>query len=199
MMPLSRRSLPGSTNSSALPTPLPNHTAFAEPYRPAAPNLGRSVSEPRCLALLAQHPVTANASDRCIADFTPHQIPTQGVHIRRPRSATIVERMSPLHTRHASEGAVVYWQSLLDDPTRGRSPGPAQSTTTNDLGADVPAQDTPDISEERLAGDNGGLEVSHCDLGLRELVAQGNIRRGRSARARARGARGSSTRRRVSG
>jgi hypothetical protein len=62
-----------------------------------------------------------------------------------------------LHTRHASEGAVVYWQSLLDDPTRGRSPGLAQSTTNDRSASRSPDVDT--LRGDLMRGEIGDTAV----------------------------------------
>lgn len=85
-------------------TPLPADIEVTDtpntPNRPAAPNLGRSASEPRSLMQLGITEI-----------FAPHQL-VPGVNSSqqvarggrgRPRSATVLERLSPIHTRTTSE------------------------------------------------------------------------------------------------
>lgn len=197
MRPISRHSQPTSTTSSAAPTPHPPRTTFIDPHRPAAPSLGRSVSEPRSL-----HHLATNTSTPSTADFAAHQLPlgltADGLtRIGRARSVTLLDRLSPLHARHQSEDDTPRPTPFPGSSRRGRSPGPSRigggGFGRSQSAGHMPDLSTPNISEaeEEEGREEEERAVVHRDLGLRDLIGQGSVRRGRTTRGRgSRGGRG---------
>ena len=194
MLPLSRSSQPTtpylhshfsppghSAGSSTAPTPIaqdsnPHDSIIPRDSRGGGSNLGRSVSEPQSLSLLAktldQH-----------AAFAPHQLPRRsnqhnGPHEQggygeeilgnggtilpsglvprgRPRSATTVERLSPLHSRDGSTSEGSTWRedvrqglsTMSMKGESGKSPGPSA------LGRSVSVEQA--MSRMAIEGDTG--------------------------------------------
>ena len=196
---------PNSRSSSAAPTPLPTRISFFEPpHRRAAPNLGRSISEPRSLIALAAN--ASNAADTSPKpDFAPHQVPpatTSGLR-GRPRSATAIDRLSTQHSsRDSSSGDPRHVTGAAGDGDRGRSPGPSRlgrSSSAGLISALIHAQISESSEGHGLgqgesateatarniggAGENGPRAVTQLQLGLQDLLSQGTVRRGQRGRA----------------
>lgn len=176
MLPITHRSQPPSNTSSAITTPHHTRLQFIEPHRPAAPEIGRSVSEPRSLLVLA------GTSNTGLPDFAPHQVPpghTAGEALsHRPRSSTSIDLMSALYPRRMLSP---------EEVARGRSPGPnrlgrsASMDLLSTLGGS--RDDQPDESPGAVSEPDGNVEVTRRLLGLNELSGM-NIRRGSRGRSR---------------
>lgn len=184
------------STSSAASTARPTRLTFFEPHRPAAPNLGRSVSEPRSLTVLG----TDEDSDSPTPDFVPHRIPTGSTAgLRgRPRSATAVDCLSSLNrNRDSYSGDPRHVTGALEDGHRGRSPGPSPLGRTSSAGltANLERAKINEASEastpcmqrksaaEADAGEAGKPAVTKLELGLRALMDQGRARRSRRGRS----------------
>ena len=150
MRPVGQYSLPPSAASSAAPTPLPQ-AHDVEPIRPAAPGLGRSLSEPRSLAILALQGIESQAQSDAV---------TRGLRGNRLRSATVT-RLAPLHSRAASADTLSYFTPLSAELERGRSPGPSA------IGRSMSEGDFGEGSAGRRAPEN--TEVVHQTLGIGAL------------------------------
>jgi len=172
MLPVTQRSLPASTASSAAPTPSHTRLHFFKPHRPAAPEMGRSISEPRSLVVLAE-------TSHCLPDFAPHQIPpSRSVEAvqRRTRSATNAEEILGLYPRRG-----VHAEELQ----RGRSPGTQRivRSASMDLLSSLSGGPHGASSSEAASEADEDVEVNHRTLGLGEL-GRGHSRRGSRGRSR---------------
>ena len=195
------RSRQSSTSLTAMPIPDPQPQSRTHPSSPArplyptaasqepalgVPVLGRSISDPGALSLLAQ-------TERAL--FADHQSPsgTPGGGIRgRPRSATALDRLSAL----TISSEVSPDRSKADNEKRSRSDSPRKGekgewpSTSHVRGHSVTFVNDEELSGEEVlqedeeqslvAETEAEMTITRVEMGLRELGNRGSrTRRGK--------------------